>query len=451
MILDNGGGKRLDGWKAISGYFGRDRSTVMRWAQHGGLPVHRMHGAKGGSVFAYEAELAAWASQRGAAEMAAAPAGPLPATPAKAGQKPATLWASLAIIALATAGLGYVAWTGSTQDQPAAAVMPANAAAAADYLAARDHWARRTPDDLRKAIALYQRVIASEPGFAPAYAGLSEAWLIIREYGETNDLEAYNSAHTAALRALALDPDLASGHRAMGFIHYWRENDGARAIAAFKRAIAADPADSQTHFWYANILSDLGDHDAARASYDKARLLSPGSRVIEVEAACAEWQAGRDAVALERLSALARQYPDDATVHNCLAWLHIGQGDIRRFAKSYAEVARARGEPVLIKRAAALTAAVARDPKTAHRVVTADMRRELSTGERRGRETPAFYASAMGDREELLSIMADARNAGEQWVSATITTRIAQRWKDDKEVQYMIGILRAPKPETRGR
>jgi hypothetical protein len=109
------------------------------------------------------------------------------------------------------------------------------------------------------------------------------------------------------------------------------------------------------------------------------------------------------------------------------------------------------GEPVLIKRAAALTAAVARDPKTAHRVVTADMRRELSTGERRGRETPAFYASAMGDREELLSIMADARNAGEQWVSATITTRIAQRWKDDKEVQYMVGILRAPKPETRGR
>jgi tetratricopeptide (TPR) repeat protein len=328
----------------------------------------------------------------------------------------------------------------------AKAHIPADAAAAADFVAARDHWARRTPADLARAIALYQGVISREPDFAPAYAGLAEAWLIYREYGEVGDLEAYNAAHTATIRALSLDPDLAAAHRAMGFIHYWRENDGPRAVAAFKRAIQLNDADAQTHFWYANVLADIGSHDLARRAYDRARLLSPGSQVIEVEAACAEWQAGRDAVARERLTSLARRYPDDATVHNCLAWLHMSRGDIHAFARSYTEMARSRNQPDLIRRAAELNAAVQRDPKTAHRILTTDMRREIASGERRGRETPAFYASAMGDREELLLLMKEARAIGEQWYSSTIVSRIAARWRSDAEVQSLLGTLRAPRP-----
>lgn len=455
MSITPESGKRLDGWKAISAYFGRDRSTVMRWAQDRKLPVHRMPGGKQGSVFAFEHELAAWVAQGiddfediVEADNAAPDERPT------AGARLADRWLyALVLGLLAFAGLSF-AVVGNVWFVEAAAPkveMPEDPAVAADYLAARDRWVRRTPDDLEDAIKLYQSVTAREPGFAPAYAGLAESWLIIREYGKVNDLQAYSAAHTAALRALALDPELATAHRALGFIHYWRENDGPRAIASFERAIALNNHDSQTHFWYANVLSDIGNHDAARAAYERARLLSPGSQVIEVEAACAEWQAGRDAIALERLSALAQKYREDATVHNCLAWLHIGQGDIVRFAQSYADVARSRGDPDLISRAAKLTAAVARDPKMAHRVVTADMRRELVTGERRGRETPAFYASAMGDREELLAFMADARNSGELWYSAAIISRIAARWRDDAEVQYMVGVLRAPKLNAEGK
>jgi tetratricopeptide (TPR) repeat protein len=449
MDQSGSGVKRLDGWKSIGAYFKRDRSTVMRWALERNLPVHRIPGGKQGSVFALEHELAAWASQTDDADVE------LP-TPDSANDAiptaPKWRWPHIALATVAVAGIGFTLINISSLNvaQPIKMEIPANPTAAADYLAARDSWARRTPKDIGTAITLYQNVIAREPGFAPAYAGLAEAWLIFREYGEVGDLEAYNAAHTAALRALALDPELPSAHRAMGFIHYWRENDGPRAVAAFKRAIALNDRDAQSHFWYANVLADIGDHDAARAAYDRARLLSPGSQVIEVEAACAEWQAGRDRVALERLTTLAKSYPDDATVHNCLAWLHIGKGDIVKFAHEYAEVARSRNEPALIKRAAALNTAVVRDPKTAHRVVTADMRQEFATGERRGRETPAFYASAMGDREELLRWMHEARDIGEQWYSATITSRIAARWKNDAEIMAMLKILRAARPKTRG-
>jgi len=51
---------RLDSWKAIAQYLGRDERTVQRWELDRGLPVHRLPGAKRGGIFGYAAELDAW-------------------------------------------------------------------------------------------------------------------------------------------------------------------------------------------------------------------------------------------------------------------------------------------------------------------------------------------------------------------------------------------------------
>ncbi len=64
-------GQRLDSWKAIARHIGRDVRSAQRWERERGLPVHRVPGEKGGSVFAYTAELDAWLHGRsgtGAAE-----------------------------------------------------------------------------------------------------------------------------------------------------------------------------------------------------------------------------------------------------------------------------------------------------------------------------------------------------------------------------------------------
>lgn len=54
------GGERLDSWKAIAAYLGRDTGTVRRWERTRGLPVHRVPGGKGSSVFAYKSEIDSW-------------------------------------------------------------------------------------------------------------------------------------------------------------------------------------------------------------------------------------------------------------------------------------------------------------------------------------------------------------------------------------------------------
>jgi hypothetical protein len=55
---------RLDSWKEIAAYLDRDVTTVQRWEKREGMPVHRHVHDRMGSVYAFRAELDAWARGR---------------------------------------------------------------------------------------------------------------------------------------------------------------------------------------------------------------------------------------------------------------------------------------------------------------------------------------------------------------------------------------------------
>lgn len=56
---------RLDSWKEIAAYLGRDVTTVQRWEKREGMPVHRHVHDKRGSVYALQSELDGWRESRG--------------------------------------------------------------------------------------------------------------------------------------------------------------------------------------------------------------------------------------------------------------------------------------------------------------------------------------------------------------------------------------------------
>ena len=60
MPIDSANSGRIDSWKGISAYLGRDVSTVIRWEKEKGFPVHRIPGGKRQGVFAYRQELDQW-------------------------------------------------------------------------------------------------------------------------------------------------------------------------------------------------------------------------------------------------------------------------------------------------------------------------------------------------------------------------------------------------------
>jgi TolB-like protein/Tfp pilus assembly protein PilF len=55
---------RLDSWKAIAAYLGRDVTTVQRWEKREAMPVHRHLHDKRGSVYALPQELDGWLKSR---------------------------------------------------------------------------------------------------------------------------------------------------------------------------------------------------------------------------------------------------------------------------------------------------------------------------------------------------------------------------------------------------
>ena len=50
------------------------------------------------------------------------------------------------------------------------------------YLQGLYHWNKRTAEDIRKSIALFQQAIEKDPSYAKAYAGLAFAYLIVPDY-----------------------------------------------------------------------------------------------------------------------------------------------------------------------------------------------------------------------------------------------------------------------------
>jgi pentatricopeptide repeat protein len=126
-----------------------------------------------------------------------------------------------------------------------------NSEAYGPYLAARALVSRRGIAGPQKAIEYFQQVIAIAPDFAPAYAGMADAYAhmsLSTYFGMPVD-KAQELMRPAALKALELDPDLAEAHAAVGIVAA-RDIDWSRSQREFEAAIASNPSLSQVYTNY---------------------------------------------------------------------------------------------------------------------------------------------------------------------------------------------------------
>ena len=103
------------------------------------------------------------------------------------------------------------------------------------YLRGRALVARRGPESAEQAARLFEQVIAIDREFAPAHAGLADAYATMSWAIDAPET-ALAGMRPAAVKALQLDPELAEAHAAMG-ITYAREFDWENATSSFERAI----------------------------------------------------------------------------------------------------------------------------------------------------------------------------------------------------------------------
>jgi TolB-like protein/DNA-binding winged helix-turn-helix (wHTH) protein/Flp pilus assembly protein TadD len=182
------------------------------------------------------------------------------------------------------------------------------------FLRGRSLIARRGIPSAEVAADLFQQVVARDPTFAPAHAGLANAYAFMM--APTSSRLAFAVAHpvlrAAAVKALELDPLLAEAHAAMGWV-YSHEHDWASAQRSFEQAIRLNPSLTLTYTNYSiSTLQPLGKFDAALAILRRAQRNDPLSLEVLREIGTVQLYAGRYAESIDTLQHVVtvdREYP----------------------------------------------------------------------------------------------------------------------------------------------
>lgn len=145
------------------------------------------------------------------------------------------------------------------------------------YLIARELMSRRTPADLRAAIAGFGESLRNDADFALAYVGLADSYSLLKLYDVDAPSDAYDQARKFASNALVLDDGLAEAHASMAYVLFFADRDRAAAELEFRRAIQINPSLVQAHHWFALFLAATGKHVEAIQEIREAKRLDPRS------------------------------------------------------------------------------------------------------------------------------------------------------------------------------
>jgi len=133
------------------------------------------------------------------------------------------------------------------------------------YLQAVQLGRQNTAEAYKESDALYRKVLAIDPRYAPAWSELARNFTNETGQGLLPPKEGFAQAREATMKALAIDPDYAPAHARLGWIAMLGDNDLAGAALHFKHALALDPADLDVLRNSAILLTSLGRLDEAMA------------------------------------------------------------------------------------------------------------------------------------------------------------------------------------------
>jgi serine/threonine protein kinase/tetratricopeptide (TPR) repeat protein len=168
------------------------------------------------------------------------------------------------------------------------------------YLKGRYQWNKRTRDGLEKSVDFFERAIARDPGYAHAYVGLADAYIVLADLDYRAPRDCYPKAKELVERALEIDEHLAEAQNTQAYIKYSYEWNWAEAESGFKRAIELNPSYATARQWYSEYLCTLGRHDEAINESQRAQELDPLAVMIHTNTGIIFYCAGRFDQAIEQ-------------------------------------------------------------------------------------------------------------------------------------------------------
>lgn len=194
------------------------------------------------------------------------------------------------------------------------------------YLKGRYYWNKRTEEGMLKGIEYFKQTIKIDPGYALAYVGLADAYILLGVYNYLPPNETMPKAKVAALRALEIDDLLGEGHASLAHLKMLYDWDWLGAEKEFKRAIELNPGYAPAHQWYTLNLSWTGRLDEAMAEIKKAQELDPLSLIINTDVGLIHYLAGRYDQAIEQCQKTLEIDPNFFVTHLGLGFAYEQKG-----------------------------------------------------------------------------------------------------------------------------
>jgi serine/threonine protein kinase/Tfp pilus assembly protein PilF len=166
------------------------------------------------------------------------------------------------------------------------------------YLLGRHELAQRKPGAMTSAARAFEAAIARDTSFAPAYAGLADAYTLAAPFESRPPREVFPLARKAALGALALDSTLAEAHTSLGMVSMFYDWDWAAAGQHLKRAVELNDSYAEGHLFYGWYQLFRGRLAAADSEMAKAHSLDPLSAVMATRRGVLLQYRGKDTEAI---------------------------------------------------------------------------------------------------------------------------------------------------------
>lgn len=211
------------------------------------------------------------------------------------------------------------------------------------------HW--RTPwsvENQLRSLDYANEAIAADSAFAAAWTLLASTYIGLGNFRVRPPAEVYPKAEEAALRAVALDENLAWAHGILGWakLSYTFDWDGAER--AFRSAIALGPSESIGYHGLNFALAARGRFEEAMEAAEEAVALDPLALWPRVGLFELRYKTGQFAAIIRDLEVQLGSEPDDplSLVQLGLAQARTGAVDAALASASRAE-AMAQGDPAI--------------------------------------------------------------------------------------------------------
>jgi len=309
------------------------------------------------------------------------------------------------------------------------------------YLHGRFYWYKRTIEDFHKSIQYYEQAISKDPDYAPAYAGLADAYALLGS--SPNDAlppnEAMPKAKTAVQKALQLDDGLAEAHASLAYVSMVYDWDWAAAEREFHRAIDLNPNYATAHEWYAELLAARGRQSEALEEMKHARDADP--LLVLMHTAVAEtlyYSRHYDEVIAQCRQTLELD-PNYALAHFHLGRAYLAKNMYTDAIEEYRKAEASLGETPAMVMAIGYAEAKAGHPASARKAL------EQLKEESRSRYVPALYFAALyaslGDSKNGISFLEKAYKEHSDYLIFLNVDPMADALRANPSFQALLGQI----------